>query len=68
VDAAETWVWACLSLALLFGLGLNAFYGWWWADAVGDLAMLPVVLWQGWEALNEAREGDGRSAEPALRT
>jgi hypothetical protein len=26
------------------------------ADSVGALAMLPVILWQGWETLGEARE------------
>jgi hypothetical protein len=36
----------------------NAAFGWWWADPVGALAMLPVILWQGWETLGEAREGD----------
>jgi hypothetical protein len=25
-------------------------------DTVGALAMLPVILWQGWETLAEARE------------
>jgi divalent metal cation (Fe/Co/Zn/Cd) transporter len=55
-DAAETWVCSYLSLALLAGVGLHALFGWWWADAVGALAMLPVVLWQGWETLGEARE------------
>ena len=58
-DAVETWVCSYLSLALLVGLGLNALFGWWWADAAGGLAMLPVVVWQGWEALREAREQDG---------
>lgn len=62
-DAAETWVCSYLSLALLLGLGLNALFEWWWADAVGGLAMLPVVVWQGFEALGEAREGDGESDE-----
>jgi divalent metal cation (Fe/Co/Zn/Cd) transporter len=38
------------------GVGLNAAFGWWWADPVGALAMLPVILWQGWETLDEARE------------
>jgi divalent metal cation (Fe/Co/Zn/Cd) transporter len=57
-DSAETWVCSYLSLALLLGVGLNAAFGWWWADPVGALAMLPVILWQGWEALGEAREGD----------
>jgi cation diffusion facilitator family transporter len=55
-DAVETWVCSYLSLALLAGVGLNAAFGWWWADPVGALAMLPVILWQGWETLGEARE------------
>jgi cation diffusion facilitator family transporter len=46
-DAVETWVCAYLSLALLAGVGLNAAFGWWWADPVGALAMLPVIIWQG---------------------
>jgi cation diffusion facilitator family transporter len=56
-DAVETWVCSYLSLALLGGVGLNAGFGWWWADPVGALAMLPVIVWQGWETLGEAREG-----------
>jgi cation diffusion facilitator family transporter len=55
-DAVETWVCSYLSLALLVGVGLNAVFGWWWADPVAALAMLPVILWQGWETLGEARE------------
>jgi cation diffusion facilitator family transporter len=56
-DAVETWVCSYLSLALLVGVGLNAAFGWWWADPAGALAMLPVILWQGFETLGEAREG-----------
>lgn len=55
-DAAETWVCAFLSLALLLGVGLHAAFGWWWADPVGALAMLPVIFWQAWETFGEARE------------
>jgi divalent metal cation (Fe/Co/Zn/Cd) transporter len=55
-DAAETWVCSYLSLALLAGVGLHELFGWWWADPVGALAMLPVIVWQGWETLGEARE------------
>ena len=54
-DAMETWVCAYLSAALLVGLALNAAFGWWWADAVAGLGMLPVILWQGWETLEDAR-------------
>ena len=56
-DSVETWVCAYLSVALLAAVGLNAAFGWWWADPIGALAMLPVILWQGWETLEEAREG-----------
>ncbi|MCL4368887.1 MAG: cation transporter [Actinobacteria bacterium] len=55
-DAMETWVCAYLSAALLIGLALSAALGWWWADAVAGLGMLPVMLWQGWETLEDARE------------
>jgi divalent metal cation (Fe/Co/Zn/Cd) transporter len=33
-------------------------FGWWWADSVAALAMLPVIIWQGWETLSEARDHD----------
>jgi cation diffusion facilitator family transporter len=58
-DAIETWVCSYLSLALLLGVGLFAAFGWWWADPVGALLMLPVILWQGWETLEDAREEPG---------
>ncbi len=55
-DSVETWVCSYLSLALLAGVGLHELFGWWWADPAGALAMLPVIVWQGWETLAEARE------------
>lgn len=55
-EAKETWLCAYLSLALLVGLVLNAAFGWAWADPVAALAMLPLILREGWEALEEARE------------
>ena len=60
-DAMETFVCSYLSLALLFGLGLNSWLGWWWADAAAGLAMLPLIVREGWEALEEARAGDDRA-------
>ena len=56
--AVETWVCAYLSLALLVGIGLHVAFGWAWADAVAALAMLPVVIWQGFETLEESRDND----------
>jgi cation diffusion facilitator family transporter len=55
-DAIETWVCSYLSLALLLGVGAYAGFGWAWADPVGALLMLPVILWQGWETLEDARD------------
>jgi divalent metal cation (Fe/Co/Zn/Cd) transporter len=57
-DAMETWVCSYLSLALLAGVGLHAAFDWAWADPVAALAMLPVILWQGWETLGETRGSD----------
>lgn len=58
-DSVETWVCAYLSVALLAAVGLNSAFGWWWTDPLGALAMLPVIVWQGWETLEEAREDEG---------
>ncbi len=55
-DAMETWVCSYLSLALLVGVGLYSAFGWAWVDPVAALAMLPVIVWQGWETLEEARD------------
>ena len=55
-DSKETWVCSYLSLTLLLGVGAYAVVGWWWADPVGALAMLPIILWQGWETIAEAHE------------
>jgi cation diffusion facilitator family transporter len=57
-DAMETIVCAYLSFTLLLGLTLNAWLGWWWADPVASLLMLPVIVREGWEAIKEAKEED----------
>src|SRR3990172_2614996 len=58
-DARETWLCAYLSASLLLGLGLNARLGWWWADPVAGLAMVPFILLQSRSPIREARSGDG---------
>src|SRR5437667_40652 len=58
-DAHETIVCAWLSATTLLGLGLNAVLGWWWADPVAALAMLPLIVREGLEALRgEAGESE----------
>lgn len=51
-DAHETIVCAWLSFTTLAGLALNAVLGWWWADPLAALAMLPLIVREGIEALH----------------
>jgi divalent metal cation (Fe/Co/Zn/Cd) transporter len=50
-DSRQTDLCAYLSAILLAGLGLNAALGWWWADPVAGLAMVPIIGWEGISAL-----------------
>jgi len=50
-EARQTRVCAYLSAILLVGLGLNAWWGWWWADPLAGLGMVPLIAWEGLEAL-----------------
>lgn len=53
-EAKETLACAYLSFTLLAGLGLNALLGWWWADPVAALLMVPWLVREGREQLEEA--------------
>jgi divalent metal cation (Fe/Co/Zn/Cd) transporter len=50
-EARQTDICMYLSLLLLVGLGANAWLGWWWADPVAALAMVPLIAYEGSEAL-----------------
>ena len=50
-DSRQTDICAYLSAILLGGLLLNALFGWWWADQVAALCMLPLILREGIEAM-----------------
>lgn len=50
-DARQTDLCAYLSVILLGGLILNALFGWWWADPVAALVMTPIILKEGFEAV-----------------
>jgi divalent metal cation (Fe/Co/Zn/Cd) transporter len=51
-DAFQTTVCWWLSLITLGGVGLNAAFGWWWADPVSALGMTALLLREGREAWN----------------
>jgi divalent metal cation (Fe/Co/Zn/Cd) transporter len=50
-ETRQTAVCAFLSAILLAGLGFNAWLGWWWADPVAGLLMVPLIAKEGIEAL-----------------
>jgi divalent metal cation (Fe/Co/Zn/Cd) transporter len=50
-DAKQTELCTYLSAITLGGLILNALFGWWWADPVAALIMVPIVINEGLEAL-----------------
>jgi divalent metal cation (Fe/Co/Zn/Cd) transporter len=50
-ESRQTAVCAYLSAILLVGLALNAWLGWWWADPVAGLAMTPLIVKEGRDAL-----------------
>ncbi len=55
-EAKQTALCTWLSAILLGGLLMNATLGWWWADPVAALAMVPIIAREGWEGVR------GRSA------
>ena len=50
-DAKQTEFCLYLSAILLGGLVLNAAFGWWWADPMAGLLMVPFIAKEGAEAL-----------------
>jgi divalent metal cation (Fe/Co/Zn/Cd) transporter len=50
-EARETLACSYLSFTLLLGLAANAVAGWWWADPLAALAMVPWLLKEGRENL-----------------
>jgi divalent metal cation (Fe/Co/Zn/Cd) transporter len=50
-DSKQTELCTYLSAILLAGLLLNAFLGWWWADPVAALIMVPIIVKEGIEGL-----------------
>lgn len=61
-DAKETFACAWLAACVVAGVGLNVLFGWWWTDPVAALAMVPLLIREGREALEEARGEPGCSS------
>jgi divalent metal cation (Fe/Co/Zn/Cd) transporter len=66
-EAKQTLICTYLSAILLGGLLLNALLGWWWADPVAALAMVPPIAWEGIEGLR-GRSACGGACDPVSDT
>jgi divalent metal cation (Fe/Co/Zn/Cd) transporter len=58
-DARQTSLCAYLSVIALAGVALNASLGWWWADPVAALAMVPIIVKEGLEGIRGASHCEG---------
>ena len=58
-DSAETRLSNYLSASVLTGLGLNALFGWWWADPAVAILVAVLAFRSGVDAWREAGESDG---------
>jgi len=56
-EARQTSLCAYLSIIALAGVLLNATLGWWWADPVAALCMVPIIVSDGIDGLR-AKPGD----------
>jgi divalent metal cation (Fe/Co/Zn/Cd) transporter len=52
-EARETLACSYLSLCLLLGLAANAAFGWWWADPLAALLMVPWLIKEGLEGFEQ---------------
>jgi divalent metal cation (Fe/Co/Zn/Cd) transporter len=52
-EAKETLACSYLSFCLLLGLAANAAFGWWWADPLAALLMVPWLIREGLEGFEQ---------------
>ncbi|PYJ59858.1 MAG: hypothetical protein DME74_11545 [Verrucomicrobia bacterium] len=50
-DSRQTDLCAYLSGILFVGLAFNALFGWWWADSIAAILMVPIITRESVEAL-----------------
>jgi len=55
-DAKDTFICLYQTVVVLIGLLLVNWLGWWWADPVAALLIVPWAAKEGWEAYNKAKD------------
>jgi cation diffusion facilitator family transporter len=67
-DAKDTLICEYQTVVVLAGIGLTQWMGWWWADPVAALLIVPYVAWEAFEATKDARSVDPGEAEATADT
>jgi len=62
-DAKDTLICEYQTVVVLIGLALTEAFGWWWADPVAALLIVPYVAWEGFEATKDARSVEPDDAD-----
>jgi divalent metal cation (Fe/Co/Zn/Cd) transporter len=65
-EAQQTAFCTYLSAILLIGLLLNAMVGWWWADPLAALVMVPIIAKEGLEGIRGDSACDDCQITPSL--
>lgn len=64
-DAKDTLICQYQTVVVLTGIALTQWLGWWWADPVAALLIVPYVAREGYEATKDAWSVDPDKAEAA---
>lgn len=64
-DAKDTLICQYQTVVVLSGIALTQWLGWWWADPVAALLIVPYVAWEGFEATRDAWSVDPDNAAAA---
>ncbi|AGC75866.1 cation diffusion facilitator family transporter [Nonlabens dokdonensis] len=62
-DAKDTFICLYQTVVVLIGLLLVNWLGWWWADPVAALLIVPYAAKEGWEAYNKAKNINHNTAQ-----
>ena len=62
-DAIDTMICEYQTIVVLVGIGLVQWQGWWWADPVAALLIVPYVAWEAFEAGRDAWKVDPSNGE-----
>jgi len=55
-EAYESLICDLQDLVVLAGLGLNILFGWWWADPIMAMVLIPFLIKEGFESFRDEQE------------